>query len=127
MFHLDMEEGWQDVPATRGIRQKPLSGDFDETTGTGFRTRCIRIEPGGETFEAFEHAYWEEAFIIEGTLTRKADEVTVAAPAYVLRPPGTSHGPFMSVTGCVMLETQYFADRTPGETSYAEGVRNRDA
>ncbi len=127
MFHLDMEEGWQDVPGTSGIRQKPLSGDFDEAAGKGFRTRCIRIEPGGETFEAFVHAYWEEVFILEGTLTTKADNVTVAAPAYVLRPPGTSHGPFVSGTGCVMLETQYFADRTPGDTSYVEDVRHHRA
>lgn len=120
MFQLNMEEGWQDVPATSGIRQKPLSGDFDEVAGKGFRTRCIRIEPGGETFEALEHAYWEEVFIVEGSLTRKADNATFAAPAYVLRPPRTAHGPFVSSTGCLMLETQYFASRTPGDATYLD-------
>lgn len=120
MFRLDMEEGWEDVPGTKGIRQKPLSGDFDEAAGRGFRTRFIRIDPGGETFEPYEHAYWEEVFILEGNLSTKADNICVAAPAYVLRPPGTSHGPFISSSGCMLIEIQYFANRTSGETPYLD-------
>lgn len=122
MLHLDMEEGWQAVPGTHKIQLKALSGDFDETTGTGFRTRCIRIEPGGETFEPLVHTYWEEAFLMEGALTRKADGVTITAPAYVLRAPGTPHGPFISTTGCMMLETHYFAERQPGKIFCVEAA-----
>lgn len=120
MFKLDMHADWQPVPGTSGISSKPLSGDFDEENRKGFRTRCIRVEPGGETFEPFEHAYWEEVFILEGELTSKADGSTVSAPAYVIRPPATPHGPVLSKTGCVLLEFQYFSERSTGITDFLD-------
>lgn len=120
MFELDMDTGWEQVPGTSGITSKPLSGDFDEQNRRGFRTRCIRIEPGGETFEPFEHAYWEEVFILEGEMTSKADNSTVRGPAYVIRPPATPHGPLVSRTGCTLIEFQYFADRTAGTGDYVD-------
>lgn len=114
MFELDMTEGWESVPGTTGIIQKPLSGNFDEPNAQGYRTRCVRVAPGGETDEPFVHAYWEEVFVLEGTLTSKADGTSVTAPAYVIRPPGTLHGPILSEGGCVLIEFQYFSDRSVG-------------
>ncbi|MBW3098170.1 cupin domain-containing protein [Pseudohoeflea coraliihabitans] len=120
MFALDMTEGWEPVPGLKGIFIKPLSGELDESSQKGFRTRCVRVEPGGETFEPFSHDYWEEVFILEGELTAKADGSTVTAPAYVLRPPHTPHGPLISETGCTLLEVQYFAERAIGMRAHLD-------
>lgn len=115
-----MDEGWLAVPETEGVLIRPLSGDFDEAAGRGFRTRYVRFEAGGRTFQPFTHAYWEEAALIEGTVTLLADGVTLKAPAYVIRPPGTPHGPLVSETGCLMIETQYFAERGVGSDAFLD-------
>lgn len=120
MYTVDLQSGWVDVPETSGIAIKPLSGALDEAAGTGFRTRYVRFVPGGETFAAFTHPYWEEALLLEGEITRKADHVTIKAPAYVIRPPGTPHGPLISYTGCLMIETQYYAQRQLGMKDYLD-------
>jgi len=115
MIDVDLNDGWEEIKETKGLASKLLSGDFNEDYGTGFRTRLVRIDPGGETFAPFTHPYWEEVYLLEGTLTAK-DGRSYDAPAYVIRPPGTPHGPFVSVEGCLMLEMQYFADRCEGGT-----------
>ncbi|MCO5070465.1 MAG: cupin domain-containing protein [Rhizobiaceae bacterium] len=120
MHPMDLTSGWVSVPGTSRIATKLLSGDFDEPSRKGFRTRYVRIEAGGETFEPYEHEYWEELLIIEGELTSKADGSTISAPGYVLRPPGTPHGPLVSHTGCLLVEFQYFADRAVGMADYLD-------
>ena len=120
MRKVDIDQGWHEVPGTQGVSIKPLSGTFDEDSRRGFRTRYVRFEPGGRTFSPFTHSYWEEAALIEGSVTLVADGETLEAPAYVIRPPGTPHGPLISETGCLMLETQYFAERDVGETEYLD-------
>lgn len=114
MFQLDMTTGWEPIPGLTGISQKLLSGNFDEANLTGYRTRCVSVAPGGKTDEPFVHRYWEEVFVLEGTLTSSADGTSVSAPAYVIRPPGTLHGPISSAEGCILLEFQYFSDRSVG-------------
>lgn len=120
MHKVDIDEGCEAVAGTQGVLIKPLSGDFDEAAGRGFRTRYVRFEPGGRTFAPFTHTYWEEAALIEGSVTLVADGVTLEAPAYVIRPPGTPHGPLVSETGCLMIETQYFAERGIGKADYLD-------
>jgi len=120
MFELDMTSGWEPVSGTTGITQKPLSGNFDETNQTGYRTRCVHVAPGAQTDEPFVHSYWEEVFVLEGTLTSKADGTSVTAPAYVIRPPGTPHGPILSEGGCILIEFQYFSDRSLGMSEYLD-------
>lgn len=120
MFTVDMTTGWEEVPETRGLAAKLLSGDFDEGAANGFRTRYVRFSPGGETFAPYTHSYWEEAYLLEGELTTKADGHTLTAPAYVIRPPGTPHGPLISSKGCLLLEIQYFAERVAGLSTYLD-------
>jgi hypothetical protein len=120
MYAVDLSRGWETIPDTQGLTTKLLSGDFDEPAKRGFRTRYVKFEPGGETFMPYTHIYWEEAFIIDGELTTKADGKTLSAPAYVIRPPGTPHGPLISRTGCLLLEIQYFADRAVGEAEFLD-------
>lgn len=120
MYEVDLSVGWEPVPETKGLTLLTLSGDFDEPSERGFRTRYVRFEPGGETFAPYTHRYWEEAYLLEGELTTKQDGVTLTAPAYVIRPPGTPHGPLISTPGCLLLEVQYFAERQAGPTAYLD-------
>lgn len=120
MFPVDLDTGWSPVSETSGVSVKPLSGDFDEPAGRGFRTRYVRFDAGGETFLPFTHPYWEEALLVEGSLTTKEDGTTLVSPAYVIRPPGTPHGPLQSGTGCLLIEVQYFAERAVGLAAYLD-------
>jgi hypothetical protein len=113
VFDISLEGDWIAIPQTEGIWGRLLSGDFDETAASGHRTRLIRFEAGGRTREPYVHAYWEEVYIIEGDL-QTSDGIFNKGPAYVIRPPGTQHGPFVSPSGCLMLEVQYFSSRQIG-------------
>ena len=120
MFNVDMQDGWSAIPQTSGLFARLMNGDFDEAAGRGHRTRLVRFDPGGKTFEPFTHDYWEEVYLVSGELTTPEDGVTLKAPAYVIRPPDTSHGPFLSENGCVLLEVQYFSDRRIGQTDFLD-------
>jgi ChrR-like protein with cupin domain len=125
MFFIDLSQGWETISGTSGLNAKLLSGDFDEAARRGFRTRYVKFDKGGETFAPFTHTYWEEAFLLEGELTAKQNGETLRAPAYVIRPPGTPHGPLISATGCLLLEMQYFAERKVGPTQYLDAKAPR--
>ena len=111
---LDIEDGWELAPgAGPGIEMKMLSGYLDEVKKFGVRTRLIRFLPGSFNTEVFVHDYWEEVYMIKGSITLGNDEgenlkITTQSPAYACRPPGTNHGPFRSDEGCLFLEIQYY-------------------
>ena len=113
-FHrVDTGEGWE-VPAgyPDGIEQKILSGGLDEEHRKGARTRLLRFRPGACTTEQFVHDYWEEVFLVSGDLivgSRDGDRETFTAHTYACRPPGVLHGPFESITGCLLLESHYYS------------------
>jgi ChrR Cupin-like domain len=112
-FHaLDLGAGWH-VPAgyPPGIEQKILAGHLDEANRKGSRTRLLRFQPGVFTTKPFVHEYWEEVYLISGDLivgNTVDNEEKFAANTYACRPPGVYHGPFKSVTGCLLLEIHYF-------------------
>ncbi len=115
-FHTpDLDSGWEPAPgAGPGIEQKILSGALDEENKVGARTRLIRFQPGAFNTVLFLHDYWEEVYLVEGELIVGNDAKgkggeTFRAPCYACRPPGTPHGPFKSVTGCMFFEIQYYA------------------
>ncbi|MBL8589286.1 MAG: cupin domain-containing protein [Methylobacteriaceae bacterium] len=120
MHPIDTSADWTAAPQATGLFTRLLSGDFDEANARGFRTRLVRFEPGGGTFEPYVHAYWEEIYLVEGDLASLADRSSARAPAYVIRPPGTPHGPFVSQQGCLLLEVQYFADRKTGVATHLD-------
>ena len=113
---IDINEGWELAPgAGPGIEMKMLSGSLDENKKTGVRTRLIRFLPGSFNTEVFVHDYWEEVYMIRGSITLGNDlpgnkKTTYPSPAYACRPPGTNHGPFRSDEGCMFLEIQYYYD-----------------
>ena len=107
-FTLDLAAGWA-VPAgyPPGIQQKILAGALDEARKQGSRTRLLRFAPGAFTTEPFEHEYWEEVFLVSGSLT--VGGVTFRPWTYACRPPHVPHGPFRSDEGCLLHEVHYFA------------------
>jgi hypothetical protein len=112
-FHaVDLGDGWE-VPSgyPPGIQQKILAGHLDEASRKGSRTRLLRFLPGVFTTKPFIHEYWEEVYLLSGDLivgNMVDNEEKFAANTYACRPPGVYHGPFKSVTGCLLLEIHYF-------------------
>lgn len=120
-FHeLNDAEGWEPVPGgAPGVEQKMLSGALDETAKIGVRTRLIRFLPGTIAPDLFLHDYWEEVYLISGRLITGCDAsgqggTAFEAPSYACRPPGTPHGPFTSIEGCIFFEIQYYYGNPDG-------------
>ena len=86
-----------------GVRQKVLSRDPE----SGDATRLLRFEPGVETTETIAHDFWEEVWILEGELVDLGKKATFTAGMYACRPPGMTHGPYRTPTGCMTLEFRY--------------------
>lgn len=114
-FHtVDMTTGWHTPTGyPRGIRQKILAGELNEQRKRGSRTRLLKFEPGAYTTTPFVHDYWEEVFLLSGDLIAGNDEngrggEKFEGYTYAVRPPGISHGPFRSETGCILLETHHY-------------------
>jgi len=106
-FTLDMASGWV-TPAgyPPGIQQKILAGALDEVRRAGSRSRLLRFAPGAFTTEPFEHEYWEEVFLVSGSLTVGGE--TFKPWTYACRPPHVPHGPFRSDLGCLLFEVHDF-------------------
>jgi hypothetical protein len=62
-FHrVDMNAGWASPAGyPKGIEQKILASDLDETRKMGSRTRLLRFQPGEFTTAPFVHDHWEES------------------------------------------------------------------
>ena len=88
---LNINEGWELAPgAGPGIEMKMLSGNLDEEKKVGVRTRLIRFLPGAFNTEVFVHDYWEEVYMISGSITLGNDQpgnkkITTQSPAYACR------------------------------------------
>lgn len=111
---LDMSSGWETPRGyPSGIKQKILASDIDEAKKTGSRSRLLRFDPGVFTTVPFMHDHWEEVYLVSGDLTVGNDAQgrggeAFKAYTYACRPPGVSHGPFKSETGCLLFEIHYY-------------------
>jgi hypothetical protein len=85
------------------VSQKILSRDPD----TGDLTRLLRFAPGMQTHETIAHDFWEEVWILEGTVEDTRLGQTFTAGMYACRPPGMLHGPYRSPAGALLFETRY--------------------
>jgi len=86
-----------------GIEEKilsrdPLSGDV---------TRLLRMAPGTETPDTIAHDFWEEVWILEGSVIDLGKGRTFSAGMYACRPPGMRHGPYRSPHGVLLFEARY--------------------
>jgi hypothetical protein len=95
-----------EVPWTkdgRGITQRVLTEAEDGTL-----TRIARWAPGTDSGdEVIRHEYFEEVYLIEGSLTDVTLGKTFSAGDYAARRPGMPHGPYRTDEGCTMLEIRY--------------------
>lgn len=79
----------------------------DPESGTG--TRILHFEPGTDTTPngVQKHDFWEEVYILDGSITDLRLNETFTAGMYACRPPGMEHGPWKSEQGCVTFEVRY--------------------
>jgi hypothetical protein len=75
----------------------------------GVATRTLRFDPGCDTSKAGVqvHDFWEEVYILEGSLHDLTLEQTFPAGTYACRPPGMPHGPWRAPEGCLTFEVRY--------------------
>jgi hypothetical protein len=96
---------WRPVPGdTLGLEEKILSLEPE----TGDHTRLLRFPQGFEGKETVVHDFWEEVWVVEGTLHDVAKNVTASPGHYACRPPGMKHGPYRSPGGCITFELRYY-------------------
>jgi hypothetical protein len=86
---------------------------------TGAATRILRFDPGTDTSRAGVqiHPFWEEVYILEGSLHDLSLGKTFPKGTYACRPPGMRHGPWKAPEGCLTFEVRYYAreDRPQGK------------
>jgi hypothetical protein len=87
------------------LYEKTLASDQD----TGDYTRLLRFDPGCDTTPhgVLTHDFWEEVWIIQGSLIDLRLNQTFRAGMYACRPPGMPHGPWRSEAGCTTFEIRY--------------------
>lgn len=80
-----------------------------EDPETGVATRILRFDPGTDTTPGGVqvHAFWEEVYILEGTLHDLTLDQTFPKGTYACRPPGMRHGPWVAPDGCLTFEVRY--------------------
>ncbi|HET8578021.1 MAG TPA: cupin domain-containing protein [Methylomirabilota bacterium] len=93
---------WRSAPGyPAGVWEQIIAGGVDE----GVKTRFLRFEPGAGNDGVITHDFWEEIFIVSGTL--ESDGHLYRAGSVAVRPPGMPHGPFRSPAGCLLFEIRY--------------------
>lgn len=100
--------GWTPVPGkVSGLYERILARDSD----TGVATRMLRFAPGTDTSAngILVHDFWEEVYILEGSLYDLTLGEAFRAGMYACRPPGMKHGPWTSEQGCTTFEVRYYA------------------
>lgn len=93
--------------AVSDLTERILSAD----PATGVASRILRFAPGTDaTPNGIQiHDFWEEVYILEGSLTDLELGETFTAGMYACRPPAMKHGPWTSDNGCLTFEVRYSA------------------
>ncbi len=88
-----------------GLEERILATD----PRSGVATRMLRFAPGTNTSAAGPqvHDFWEEVYIVEGSLHDLTLDEVFAQGAYACRPPGMAHGPWIAPQGCLTFEVRY--------------------
>jgi hypothetical protein len=61
-----------------------------------------------ETDQELVHDFWEEVYIIKGSLYDIQKKETYVEGYYACRPPGMIHGPYKIPNGCMTIEFRYY-------------------
>ncbi|HVE39581.1 MAG TPA: cupin domain-containing protein [Planctomycetota bacterium] len=97
---------WTPVPnGVPGLSEKILAAD----PASRVATRLLKWEPGSDTTPAGTqtHEFWEEVYILEGSIRDLRLDRTFTKGMYACRPPGMPHGPWVSPDGCLTFEVRY--------------------
>ncbi len=88
-----------------GLYERILAAD----DASGVATRMLRFDPGTNTSAAGPqvHDFWEEVYIVQGSLHDLTLDQSFAQGTYACRPPGMRHGPWLAPEGCVTFEVRY--------------------
>lgn len=100
-FYDVEERPWSDLGG--GLSERILSG----AAGTPDHTRMLRFEPGTVTTQTLRHDFWEEVWIVSGSIFDLRINREFTAGMYACRPPGMAHGPWESPEGCLTFEVRY--------------------
>jgi len=94
------------VAGVDGLTEQILSRD----DVTGDYTRMLHFRPGTNTstMGPQRHDFWEEVWIVEGSIYDIPLNQTFTSGMYACRPPGMPHGPWMSSDGCKTFELRHF-------------------
>lgn len=97
---------WKPIDGLQGMAEE-LTLSIDAETGE--YTRLTRFHPGADTtpFGSKSHPYPEEIFIVSGRIYDHAFNIWLEPGHYASRPPGETHGPFKTDSGCVVLEVSF--------------------
>lgn len=79
----------------------------DDVNGTV--SRLLKFEPGTDTSPngILKHDFWEEVYILEGSIRDLRLNQTFTKGMYACRPPGMLHGPWVTDEGCMTFEVRY--------------------
>ena len=104
--------GW--TPALGGM----VPGLFERILAQekpGVATRILRFDPGTDTSAAGVqvHDFWEEVYVLEGSLHDLRLNQTFPSGTYACRPPGMPHGPWVTPDGCLTFEVRYTKGAEP--------------
>lgn len=103
---------WTPVePGLPGLTERILARLGD----SHIATRMLRFAPGTDTtpMGTLTHDFWEEVYILSGSLHDLVLDETFPAGTYACRPPGMPHGPWVAPDGCVTFEVRYAVGEQP--------------
>jgi hypothetical protein len=101
---------WEPIEGQPGLSERILAGDKSSHD----QTRMLRFAPGTVTQETLEHEFWEEVYILEGSIRDLRLDENFTAGMYACRPPGMPHGPWEAKDGCITFEVRYAARPAAG-------------
>jgi ChrR Cupin-like domain len=102
-FHDPSSRPWEQVDGIPGLYERIIAGE----RGSPNHSRMLRFDPGCVTPETLTHDFWEEVWILSGSLRDLRLDQTFGAGMYACRPPGMPHGPWDTKEGCVTFEVRY--------------------
>lgn len=95
---------WTPVEGNEGVYEKVLNVDPDK----GSVTRLLKFEPGTRTSEVLTHDFYEEIWLLEGTLIDTTQNLTLEKGYYGYRHPDMEHGPYYSPDGMITFEIRNY-------------------
>ncbi len=105
-FFPTSDIGWVRCPgAVDGLTERILACDEENKVAT----RMLTFAPGTDTSAngVVVHDFWEEVYILEGSIIDLPLGKEFTAGMYACRPPGMNHGPWTSPKGCITFEVRY--------------------